>query len=50
MPKPKKGESREKYLQRAIPEMIKNEGVSQHYATGKAIGMYKYYSKKQKKK
>lgn len=40
MPKVKKGESKEEYLQRAIPQMIKKEGVSQHHAVGKAIGMY----------
>jgi len=39
MPKPKKGETREHYLRRAIPVM-RDEGLSQKAAVGKAEGMY----------
>ena len=39
MPAVKKGESRNSYLKRAIPE-LKKEGLSQKAAVGKAEGMY----------
>lgn len=48
MPKLKKGESRNQYVNRAIPILIR-EGLSQKAAIGKAEGMYSFYSKKKGK-
>ncbi len=54
MPNVKKGESRNKYVSRAIPMMMKEEGLSQKQAVGKAEGMYthakKHTTKKHKRK
>lgn len=48
MPKPHKGESRNDFVGRAIPQ-LKKEGLTQKHAVGKAEGMYDTYSKKPKK-
>lgn len=45
MPRVKKGESRSRYVSRAVDEMIHKEGLSQRAAVGKAEGMYTYYTK-----
>jgi hypothetical protein len=50
MPNVKKGESRSKYVSRAVEYIIKNEGLSQKAAVGKAEGMYDQYKKKHKGK
>jgi hypothetical protein len=51
MPLPKKGESRNSYLKRAIPEVKKDSpGLSQKAVIGKSEGMYDYYTKKGGKK
>ncbi len=42
MPYPRKGESRNNYVSRAIKE-IRAEGKSQRAAVGKAEGMFDYY-------
>jgi len=39
MPKVKKGEIRNDYVSRAVPQMIK-EGLTQKQAVGKAEGVY----------
>lgn len=48
MPTPKKGESRNKFIARAIPIIIK-EGKSKEQAIGKAEGMYSNWLKKRRK-
>lgn len=40
MPNPKKGESKDSYISRAVSEMMKSEGLSQKHALGKAYGMW----------
>lgn len=47
MPRPKKGESRNKFVARAIP-ILMDEGLSQKAAVGKAEGMYTHYKNKSK--
>jgi hypothetical protein len=47
MPKPKKGESKKKYINRAIP-IFMEEGYGLKESIGRANGFYKYYSGKQK--
>jgi hypothetical protein len=49
MPKVKKGETRNRYVSRAIPQIMK-EGLSQRQAVGKAEGMYTAQKKKKKSK
>lgn len=44
MPMPTKGQSRNKYLNKAIPMMMK-EGLTQKQAVGKAEGMFTHYTK-----
>lgn len=48
MPKVRKGESRNKYVARAIPIIMK-EGLTQKQAVGKAEGMYDAAKKRRKK-
>jgi hypothetical protein len=50
MPRPRKGESRNTYVSRAVDYIINKEGLSQKAAVGKAEGMYTYYSKNKKRK
>ena len=45
MPKPKKGESKKKYVARCIPEVI-GEGKPPKEAAGKCYGMYDFYKRK----
>ena len=49
MPSVKKGESRNKYVSRTIPQLIK-EGLTQRQAVGKAEGMYSSKWTKSKKR
>lgn len=49
MPRPLVKETRNKYVQRAIPQLI-GEGLTQRQAVGKSEGMYSFYHKKGKKK
>jgi hypothetical protein len=47
MPKPRRGESRNDYVSRAIPEIKQDSpGLSQKAIVGKAEGMYSSSSKK----
>lgn len=46
MPTVRKGESRNKYVSRAIKYLVEKEGLSQRQAVGKAEGMYDSYKKK----
>ena len=46
MPKVKKGETRSKYVKRAVHYMVHKEGLSPRAAVGKAEGMYNQYKKK----
>ena len=46
MPDVKQGESRNEYVSRAIPYLMKSEGLSQKAATGKAEGMFSSHQKK----
>lgn len=48
MPKPKKGEKKQDYVSRCIPEVI-GEGKPPKEAAGKCYGMYDFYKKKKKK-
>ena len=41
MPAVKQGETEEEYIARAVPIMMKSEGLSQKHALGKAYGMFK---------
>jgi hypothetical protein len=41
MPKPSKGESRQKFVNRCIPAVIK-EGKTKDQAAGQCYGMYDY--------
>ena len=50
MPYPRKGESKNAYISRAIEYMIKVEGLSQKNAQGKAYGMWEEYHKRRKGK
>jgi len=50
MPKPKKGESKNHYISRAVRYMIEKEGLTQQHALGKAYGMWEYYKRKKKKR
>lgn len=47
MPEIQSGESREHYLQRCIPYVVKNEGLSNAAAAGKCEGMYDEHVKRQ---
>lgn len=49
MPKVKKRESRNKYVSRAIPQ-LKQEGLTQKAAVGKAEGLFTSYKKTKQKK
>lgn len=46
MPKVRKNESRQEYVSRCIPFLIKHEGKSQKQAKGQCYGMYKQHKKK----
>ena len=46
MPKPRKGETKSKYISRAVSYMIKKEGLTQKHAVGKAHGMWRNKKKK----
>jgi len=46
LPKPLKGESKQKYINRAIPFMIRKEGLTRDEAAGKAYGLWDYFKKK----
>lgn len=48
MPKPKKGEKKQDYVSRCIPEVI-GEGKPPKEAAGKCYGMFDYYSKSSNK-
>jgi len=50
MPKPRKGESKSKYISRAVRYMMDQEGLSQKHALGKAYGMWKQHLKNKGKK
>jgi hypothetical protein len=47
MPKPRKNESRSKYVSRAIPQIMA-EGLTQKQAAGKAEGLFDFYKSKKK--
>lgn len=47
MPEHKKGESRQDWMNRCIPYLIKNEGKTQEEAAGKCGGMYDSWAKEQ---
>lgn len=49
MPKVKKGEPRDRYVNRCIPRVIK-EGNTQEQAAGKCYGMWDYAQEKSKGK
>ena len=49
MPKVKPGETRKKYVSRAIPYMIEKEGLTPVQAAGKAHGMYDQARKRRKR-
>ena len=46
MPEPRKNETEEDYIGRAVSYMIKTEGLSQKHALGKAYGMWRERQKK----
>ena len=46
MPKIKKGEPRQKWVNRCIPAVIKEGGKSQEQAAGQCYGMYDYAQEK----
>ena len=50
MPKIKKGEPRQKWVNRCIPAVIKEGGKSQEQASGQCYGMYDYSQEKAGKK
>lgn len=51
MPEPKKGEKRNKYVSRAIPEVKKEHPELTHeQIVGRVEGMYTFYTKKRRKK
>lgn len=50
MPKPKKGETRNQFVARAIKMIMKEEGCTQKQAIGKAEGMYSFYKKNKRGK
>jgi hypothetical protein len=45
MPDIKPGESRDDYVARCVPYVIKKEGATQKQALGKCYGMYNHYTK-----
>ena len=49
MPSVREGESRESYVRRCIPYVIKKEGLKQEHAVAKCYGMYEQHKKKGKK-
>lgn len=49
MPKPTKGEKKQHYISRCIPEVI-GEGKPPKEAAGKCYGMFDYYKGKKGKK
>jgi len=48
MPQPRKGESKQAYISRAVRYMVKVEGMKQDAALGKAYGMWDQHKKKKK--
>jgi hypothetical protein len=50
LPKTKKGETRQKFVNRFIPAVIKEGGKSQEQASGQGYGMYDYAQEKSTKK
>ena len=46
MPKPKKGEKKNKYISRCI-SAVRHEGTKQKQAVGKCYGMWNTYSKRE---
>ena len=48
MPKPKPGEDRKSYLQRAVRMMIHEEGLKPMHAVAKAYGMWREHVKKRR--
>jgi hypothetical protein len=48
MPEINAGESRESYVKRCVPYVVKNEGLTSHQALGKCEGMYDQHLKKAK--
>jgi hypothetical protein len=46
LPKTKKGETRQKFVNRCIPAVIKEGGKSQEQAAGQCYGMYDYAQEK----
>jgi hypothetical protein len=45
MPSINKGESRDDYLKRCVPYVMKNEGLAQDAAVGKCEGMFTQHQK-----
>lgn len=43
MPKPQKGESKDKYISRCI-RMVRREGTPAKEAAGKCFGMWRHYA------
>jgi hypothetical protein len=51
MPKPSKGETRQKFVNRCVREMIREEDTkSQKHALGKCYGMYDYAQERAKRR
>jgi len=48
MPKPRKGESKSKYISRAVRYMVTVEGLEQKHAVAKAHGMWRQHKKGKK--
>lgn len=46
MPAPKKGETQDQYIQRAIRYMVEKEGLTAQQAAGKAFGMWRNKKKR----
>jgi hypothetical protein len=47
MPKPRKGETRQRFVNRCVPEVIREEDTQgQKHALGKCYGMYDYAQEK----
>lgn len=46
MPNVREGETKESFMKRAMPYMIKKEGLNKDQAAGKALGMYRSHKRK----
>ncbi len=50
MPEPRPNETKKHYISRAIAYMIREEGLSQEHAAGKAYGMWDQMKKKARRR